>query len=87
MIQLIVGVKANPEKLIALKDNFPHLVPLELKLRRDDPKCIKFAEGLRELYFQDRPPSFETVEDYVEVGNSASLYFPTKIILFPLSPS
>lgn len=64
---LLLGVKENPQTLIDLKDNFPHFVPLELGLKRTDKKCIKFGQGLRELYFQDRPTSFENVGDYCTV--------------------
>lgn len=65
---LSLGVADNPQKMIDLKDNFTYYVPLELKLKRDDPKSLKFGEGLKDLYFENRPTSKETIPDYVRVG-------------------
>lgn len=54
--------------MVDLKDNFVYYVPLELKLPRDDPKSVKFGAGLKELYFQDKPTTKETIPHYVDVG-------------------
>lgn len=61
------GAVDNPQKMIDLKTNMKHYVPLELKLPRDDPKSLKIAEGLNELYFQNKPTGPDTIPGYVDV--------------------
>lgn len=62
--------KERPEILAALKDEFTHMVPSELELNRADAKSVKFGQGLKELYFQDRDPSIDTILEYCMVRRS-----------------